>query len=164
MAARITIQATAAAGAMAVVALLSGCQQGGMSSPLMSTTNYGLHLIDEGDSAKLAYGEANSDNVGLMLECAKGSRTIEVSDVARGDGAKLNLKSGAARAEFKGKVVAGPGAAVVAATGAADAPVMRAFRDSGKMEVETAGRRYDVNATPGEQAEVKRFFAMCERV
>jgi hypothetical protein len=46
-------------------------------------SNYALFYMDEGPSVKLAYGAPNSDDVGMMMECAKGSRVISVSDVAR---------------------------------------------------------------------------------
>ncbi len=43
----------------------------------------GFFLSEEGGAAKLAYGVADSDDVGLMLECAKGSGTVQVSDQSR---------------------------------------------------------------------------------
>lgn len=161
MAIRKSTQVLAAATVVASVALLAACQQDGMNAGLSG--GYSLHLVDEGDYAKLAYGEANSDNVGLMLECAKGSRTVEISDVARGNDGRLRLQSGEARSEFGGAIVAGPGSNIVTATGAPDAPALRAFRDTGRIEVENGGRRYGVTATPAEQVDVKRFFAMCEQ-
>jgi hypothetical protein len=156
-------QILAAATVVACVALLAACQQDGMNAALSPNQGYSLHLVDEGDYAKLAYGQANSDDVGLMLECAKGSRNIEISDVARGSSGKLRLQSGQARSDFGGAIVPGPGANIVTATSAPDAPALRAFRDTGRIEVEHGGRRYGVTATPAEQVEVKRFFAMCEQ-
>jgi hypothetical protein len=152
----------AAATVVAGVALLAACQQDGMSAALSPSQSYSLHLVDEGDYAKLAYGQANSDNLGLMLECAKGSRNIEISDVARGSN-KLRLQSGQARSDFGGAIVPGPGADIVTARGAPDAPALRGFRDTGRIEVEHGRRRYGVTATPAEQVDVKRFFAMCEQ-
>ena len=163
MAIRKTTQVLAAATVVAGVALLAACQQDGMSAGLSASPGYSLHLVDEGDYAKLAYGQANSDNVGLMLECAKGSRSVEITDVARGNDGRLRLKSGEASSEFGGAIVPGPGANIVTATGKPDAPALRAFRDTGRIEVEHGGRRYGVTATPAEQVDVKRFFAMCEQ-
>lgn len=157
-------QGLVAAGVIiAGVAFLAACQQDGTHASLSTTEGYSLHLMDDGGSAKLAYGQANSDNVGLMLECAKGSRTVEISDVARSADGKLRLQSGQARSDFGGQIVPGPGANVVTATGKAEAPALRAFRDTGRIEVENAGHRYGVTATPAEQVDVKRFFAMCEQ-
>jgi hypothetical protein len=155
--------ALAAATVVAGLALLAACQQDGMSAGLSPMPGYGLHFMDEGGSAKLAYGQANSDNVGLMLECAKGSRTVEISDVARGTAAKLRLQSGQARSDFGGAIAPGPGANIITARGASEAPALRAFRDTGRIEVENGDRRYGVTATPAEQVDVKRFFAMCEQ-
>ena len=92
MAVKKSIQTAVAACAFAGLALLAACQQDGMSAGLSPTQGYSLHFVDEGDRAKLAYGQANSDNVGLMLECAKGSRNVEISDVARGNDGRLSLK------------------------------------------------------------------------
>ena len=156
-------QILAAATIVAGVALLAACQQDGMSAALTPNQGYSLHLVDEGDHAKLAYGQANSDDVGLMLECAKGSRSVEISDVARGNNGRLRLQSGEARSDFGGAIVPGPGANIVTATGKPDTPALRAFRDTGRIEVEHGGRRYGVTATPAEQVDVKRFFAMCEQ-
>jgi hypothetical protein len=160
---RKSTQVLAVASVVAGMAFLAACQQDGVSAGLSPTAGYGLHFMDEGDYAKLAYGQANSDDVGLMLECAKGSRSIEISDVARGSENRLRLQSGAARSDFGGEIVPGPGANIVTATGAPDAPALRAFRDTGRIEVEHGGRRYGVTATPAEQVDVKRFFAMCEQ-
>ena len=163
MAVKKSIQTAVAACSFAGLALLAACQQDGMNAGLSPTQGYSLHFVDEGDRAKLAYGQANSDNVGLMLECAKGSRNVEISDVARGSNGKLRLQSGQARSDFGGAIVPGPGANIVTASGSAQTPALRAFRDTGRIEVEHGGRRYGVTATPAEQVDVKRFFAMCEQ-
>lgn len=148
--------------ASACVTVLTACQQDGMRPQLTLTPGYGLHFIDEGDKAKLAYGMTNSDNVALMLECAKGSRNIEITDVARGDNRKLMLKSGATRSDFGGVIVPGP-SPVLTASGKVDTPALKAFRETGQIEVQTGDRRYGVTASGAEHAEVKRFFAVCER-
>lgn len=121
--------------------------------------NFGLFFLDEGPSAKLAYGQANSDNVGLMLQCAKGSRMVEVSDVVRTAPAPtLALASEGKRTEVK--VDAREGLAVGKAP--VSAPALSGFRKSGRMEVSYAGLRYAVAARPAEKASVERFFNACE--
>jgi hypothetical protein len=144
------------------IAALTACQQG-VSGPTTAMPGFGLHYIDEGQSAKLAYGQANSDNVGLMLECAKGSSRVEITDLARGDNRTLVLKSGKARSDFGASVAPGPGIPILQANGRVDTPALKAFRESGRIEVENGARRYGVSATPAEHADVKRFFAACER-
>ena len=83
-----TLHATKVLAMMALAAgglSLAGCMQDGAqraSAPTPQTTTpaFALYYMDEGASAKLAYGQANSDNVALMLQCAKGSRMVEVTD------------------------------------------------------------------------------------
>ena len=51
---------------------------------------FGLYFQDEGSDVKLAYGLANSDDIALMLECAKGTGEIQVTDVARDSDENIN--------------------------------------------------------------------------
>lgn len=149
---------------VAGLGIVAACQQsGGAVSAITPTPGFGLHYLDEGASAKLAYGQTNSDNVGLMLECAKGSKRIEISDLARGGNRKLVLKSGKARSDFGAEIAPGPGPQVLIANGRTDTPALAAFRETGRIEVENGARRYGVSATVAEHADVKRFFATCER-
>ena len=125
---------------------------------------FGFYYLDEGPSAKLAYGEANSDNVGLMLQCARGSRMVEVSDVVRSAPARtLTLVSAGQRSDLDAQVQPGEGQPLVVAHAPSAAPVLSAFRRSGRMEVSYAGLRYSVAAKPQEQPSVERFFSACER-
>ena len=128
-----------------------------------SGLSYGLYFLDEGASAKLAYGQANSDNVGLMLECAKGSGRVDVTDVVRSaPSPTLTLTSGSARSELKAAVEVGEGAPMLTASTRSDSAVLRGFRRSGTMEVAYAGLRYRMIASPKERDGVERFFSACE--
>jgi|GEM_PF-1751618 len=122
----------------------------------------GFFYLDDGATAKLAYGEANSDNVGLMMECAKGSRTVLVTDLVRSaPAATLTLISGGARADLPAAVEAGDGPAIVTASLRTDAPALTSFRKSGAMEVSYAGLRYAMKAAPAERERVEQFFGAC---
>ena len=158
----VLIGAGFAAGTLIVAACQQGLQPRDAAAGLMAEGGFGLHYVDTGGAAKLAYGKANSDNVGLMLECDKGSKVVEISDVAR-DGNALVLTSAGQRSEFGGEIASGPGAPVLMATAATDAPALKAFRDTGKVEVGAGGLRYDVNANAAERASVELFFNACER-
>lgn len=128
-----------------------------------SGLHYGLFFLDEGNSAKLAYGEANSDNVGMMLECAKGSRQVDVTDVVRSaPSPTLTLIAGGARADLKASVDPGEGAPLMTATTRSDSAVLKGFRKSGAMEVAYAGLKYRMVASPKERDGVERFFSACE--
>ena len=150
-----------AVGALAIAACQQVMQPRDAAAGLMAQ-GYGLHYVDTGDAAKLAYGKANSDNVGLMLECDKGARTLEISDIARGQD-KLVLRSNGQRSDFAGEIASGPGAPVLVATGVINAPALQAFRETGKVEVGDGAVRYNVRADRGERADVERFFSACER-
>lgn len=147
-------------------ALLAACTHEDRGGALQMATpvDFGFHYLDEGPSAKLAYGQANSDNVGLMLQCAKGSRTVEVSDIVRSTAAPtLTLASGSQRSNIAVEVQPGPGAAVAVGKTPVAAAALAGFRKSGRIEVSYAGARYAMAAKPQERANVERFFAACER-
>jgi hypothetical protein len=139
-------------------------QDGGRPAPTAQIPpGFGLFFQDEGGSAKLAYGEANSDNVGLMMECAKGSQLVQVSDLVRSSPAPLlTLVSGGRATQLKTEVEAGMGAPIYTASAPAAAPALAAFRRSGRMEVSYAGLRYGVAAKPNERMGVEKFFSACE--
>jgi len=149
--------------------VLMGCtHEGGPSGQAAIETSmpagHAFHYVDEGDTAKLAFGEADSDNVGLMLQCAKGSRTIEVSDLVRSSpSGTLTLASGGQRSELKVEVMPGPAAAMAVGTAPVSAPALAGFRKSGQIEVSYAGHRYAMAARPQEKTSVERFFSACER-
>jgi hypothetical protein len=150
---------------LAGAALLVGCTQDGRQEPIATSLapGFGLYYLDEGASAKLAYGQANSDNVGLMLQCAKGSRLVEVSDTVRSAPAPtLVLASDGRTSALKAEVQSGEGSPMVLARAPAASPALAGFRRSGRIEVSYAGLRYGVAAKPQERADVERFFAACE--
>ena len=153
-------------GLLTGAAFLAACTQDGRQAGYATNlpAGFGLFYLDEGPSAKLAYGQANSDNVGLMLQCQKGSRMVEVSDSVRSSSAPtLTLTSAGKSAALKAEVMSGDGPAVVTAKAPSASPVLTGFRQSGKIEVSYAGLRYGVVAKPNEKASVERFFSACER-
>ncbi len=166
--ARRAIKALAVAGLAAggFLALASCTQDGGRqiaATPQSTTPGFGLFYLDEGASAKLAYGQANSDDVDLMLQCTKGSRMVEVTDLVRGPGpAVLTLMSSGARAVLKARTEGGDGSMLLIADTRLDAPPLTAFRRSGRLEVSQAGLRHGLVARPDERPGVERFFAACE--
>ncbi len=145
---------------------ISACMQGGSKQASFETKTvpgYGLFYMDEGASAKLAYGQANSDNVGLMLQCQKGSRLIDVTDAVRATPSPtLTLVSSGVQTTLKTETQSFEGATLlVAHTRSTEAP-LQAFRRSGRMQVAYAGTQYGVVATADERAGVEQFFSACE--
>jgi hypothetical protein len=148
-------------------ALVAACSHDDRGTALNTAmpADFGFHFLDEGPSAKLAFGQANSDNVGLMLQCAKGSRTVEVSDIIRTTSAPtLMLASGGQQSNIAVETQPGPGAALAVGTAPSGSGALAGFRRSGQIEVSYAGARYAMTAKPQERADVERFFAACDRV
>ena len=146
--------------------ILLGCTSNSGQTPFEPTSaaGFGFHFLDEGESAKLAYGQANSDNVGLMLQCMKGSRQVEVSDIVRSSPAStLTIASQGQSAQLKTEIQPGPSAAIAVARASAASPALQGFRRSGQLEVSYAGLKYAMAAKPEEKASAERFFSMCER-
>jgi hypothetical protein len=151
---------------LAGAALAGGCTQDGRQDQISTALGpgFGLFYLDEGPSAKLAYGQANSDNVGLMLQCAKGSGMVDVSDAVRSSPAPtLTLASAGHSAALRAEIQSGEGSPIVLVHAASASPVLAGFRQSGRIEVSYAGLRYGVAAKPQERVGVERFFAACER-
>ena len=150
-----------AAGACAA---LGGCfTDSGPSTPALAG-GFGLHFQDEGPDVKLAYGIADSDDVALMLECAKGSGEVQVTDVAR-DSARpmLVLASNDGVSALAASLQLNPEgpAPLLSAETSVDSPALASFRHSGVIAVRNGDFRYGIRATDGERAEVGRFFAAC---
>ncbi len=124
---------------------------------------FGLYFNQDAQGANLAYGEANSDNVGLMLQCDKGSGQVRLTDVAATQPAdRLILASGAQRLDVPVRLSQDEsGAALAEASIPASDPVMQGFRRSGVMAVKLGASRYGVKARAGEQGAVNQFFAVC---
>jgi hypothetical protein len=142
-----------------------GCSHQDEQAAVQTTlpVTYGFHFLDEGENAKLAYGQANSDDVALMLQCAKGSSRVEVSDVIRSAPAPtLTLNAGGAKSDVKVEVQPGPGVSIAVGEAPLAAPALKAFRRSGAVQVSYAGLSYAVSAKPQEQRSVERFFSVCE--
>ena len=124
---------------------------------------FGLFFNDNGETASLAYGEANSDNVALLLECAKGSGRVQVSDLARTEASpRLVLASGRKASELAARVEAtdgGPAILVADAPLAADS--LQGFRKTGRLTVGQGSDRYGVSAKGPEREDIDLFFTAC---
>ncbi|WP_395674604.1 hypothetical protein [Phenylobacterium sp.] len=136
---------------------LSACahQQTPAAMPGMAWT---LHEI-EGEGAKLAFGQPQSDNVLLMLSCAPGSGEVRVSAHSAASAPRLELASGGRRATYPAQAGPGLGEALLieASTRAAD-PVLQRFADNGELSVAIAGQR---TVVPGDKAKARDFLTRC---
>ena len=150
-----------ALGAAGACIALGGCFTG--SEPRLAD-GFGLHFQDEGSDVKLAYGLADSDDVALMLQCAKGAGMVQVTDVAR-DSARpvLVLASNDGISVLTASLQPNPEgvAPLLAAETSVDSPALAAFRRTGRISVRNGDFRYGIMSTGSERAEVGRFFAAC---
>ena len=151
--------AMAAAGAASV--LLAGCN----GQTPWTVAHIGLYFNQDDQAANLAYGEPNSDDVGLMLQCAKGSHEVELTDIAPASSdASLVLASGAQRTVIPAKLsIDDSGAPLAQASLPVSSPVLQDFRRSGAMAVSLGRSRYGLQARREEKAAVSDFFSACER-
>lgn len=146
------------------VGVLAACGYDDQRAALKAAPGYGLYYNDAGPTASLAYGQANSDNVALMLECAKGSGRVQVSDVARsGPAPRFELLSDGDRTQLPTRIEASEGPAVLVADAAISVPALDGFRRTGRIDVAYGDVRYGVSADRNEQGRVKQFFAVCQR-
>lgn len=125
-------------------------------------------MVNEEGKAKLAYGAANSDDVRLMLTCAKGSgkltvtRTIATEEV--GATPILTLGSGSARGRWLAKSAAAAdqaGRVQLTVDMTTTEPAIDAFERNGWVTAINAdGKTVGMAPQPGDTA-VRRFFDYC---
>ncbi len=143
--------------------ILAGC---GYQRPTVALgPNLGLYFHQDAATVTLAYGPPNSDAAGLVLQCAKGSRQVDVSDMARKASAgPLSLSSGHSRSDLKTRIeTEETGQPTLWSRTTVDDPALVGFRRTGKIGVAFADWRYGLNASPAERTSVERFFTACER-
>lgn len=169
-----TSAAIAAAGGslLLLAGVLAGCMQQHTAPVATGPTlvpGYGLFFNDDGDSASLAWGRANSDDVQLMFQCRKGSRSVEITNVAheadKDRQAMMVLTSGQMQSPLPASAQANEEGEGVLATAHAPTslPALDLFRRTGVISVKYAGRQHGLSASAREKPAVARFFGACER-
>lgn len=149
---------------VAGVGTLAACGYDSQKAALNAAPGFGLYYNDAGQTASLAYGQPNSDNVALMLECAKGSGRVQVSDAARtGPVPQIVLASSGMKSTLAARMEASEGPPVLVADAGTASPALAAFRRTGRIDVAYGDVRYGVSADRAEQGRVAKFFAACER-
>ena len=117
------------------------------------------------DGPKLAYGAPNSDAVRLMIYCRPTEPRVrlEATTPAATAPARLTVTSTGATAALPAASDANPmgGGRLVSAQAATTAPVLTAFRNTGRLTVAAGGEPMTMNAGPAERAAVQSFFAAC---
>ena len=112
---------------------------------------------------RLVYGTPQSDDAPLMLHCAPRSGRIRLSQHGLRPGDGISLASGRERTVVHGESEPDElnGGVIVSAEIDARAPVLAAFRTSGQLVVDEAGRATRFYAAPLERGLIEQFFARC---
>ena len=156
------MQVLLAFGALAGVAALAACSH--EQAHLSLNPDYGLFYNDQGESVALAYGLPNSDDVALMLQCAKGSARVELTDTAR-DAAvtAIVLTADGRRTSVPVRTEASEAGESKLLTGQLplSAPALQGFRKSGLIEVASGRSRYAITVAQAQRPGVERFFKVC---
>ena len=154
-----TLLACAAAVGLAALAACSHEQ-----ASLGLNPDYRFGYDDKGETAALAYGRPNSDELALMLECPKGSGKVELSDTVFDQKTKaIELVSDGRKTTVpvQAEATEGPADQILMGHLSSSAPALQALRRSGVLRVANGGKRYTITVAPEQRAGVERFFKEC---
>lgn len=124
------------------------------------TWNYAVY----GEEAKLAYGQPNSDLVGVMLTCQRGAGAVMVSGDVPANKPVLVLASGDSKLSLAGVAEPDPysGGLFMQASAPARDPALRRFAQTGDLRLVRALGDTKMNASAAAKGDIRRFFAHCE--
>ena len=119
----------------------------------------------EGEGAKLAYGQPQSDNVLIMMTCQPKSGQVLVSMTAPmdapSDAIQLSSASQNSRLAADATPGMGEGAAYVEAKAPVTDPALASFEATGDLSVVANGRKAPMPVRGPERRAVSDFFASC---
>lgn len=147
---------------LGISCLLASCaHQGQGSRPGMA---WSLNHA-EGEGAKLAYGQPQSDNVLIMMTCQPRSGQVLVSMTAPADAPTnaIHLASKGHNSRLAAETAPGmgEGAAYVEAKAPVTDPALASFAATGDLAVVANGRRAAMPVSGAERGAVNGFFAAC---
>ncbi len=142
--------------------LLTACTHGGYGAVDLG---WSLHYAD-GEGAKLAYGQPDSDNVLLMMTCQPKSGRVLVSltapDGVGVEAIEIASKGHSSRLPGASAPAMTEGASLIEAIAPADDPALRSFARTGDLAVVENGRLARMPVRQAERATVAGFFAECQ--
>lgn len=122
------------------------------------------NLYVNGDEAKLAYGQPNSDLVGIMMACNRGDQAVTVSGDVDPAKPQLVLASGEKSVALSGPASSDPfggGLYMEARASTHDAAIAR-FARTGDLTVRQGQGAVEMRASDKARGDIQRFFAHCE--
>ena len=141
--------------------LLTACTHGGYGAVDLG---WSLHHA-EGEGAKLAYGQPDSDNVLLMMTCQPRSGQVLVSltapDTVGVEAIEISSKGHSSRLPGASAPAMIEGASWVEAMAPATDPALQSFARTGDIAVMENGRAARMPVRQAERATVADFFAEC---
>jgi hypothetical protein len=146
----------------AILSLIASCSLAAcahQTPEAMPGMGWSLNHVD-GEGAKLAFGQPQSDNVLLMMSCQPNSGQVLVSANAPTKVRPvLELSSRGQHARYMGAIgpAVGEGTVIEAQARASD-PVLASFAETGDLAVTVGGQR---TAVPGDRAKVREFLTSC---
>lgn len=147
---------------LGISCLLAACTHGGGYGAM--DLGWSLHHA-EGEGAKLAYGQPDSDNVLLMMTCQPRSGQVLVSMTAPAGSApaSIELTSSGRSSRLPGATAPAmaEGASLVEAMAPANDPALQNFARTGDIAVVENGRPAQMPVRRAERAAVSDFFAQC---
>lgn len=122
------------------------------------------NLTVHGDEAKLAYGQPNSDLVGVMMTCQRGDGAVTVSGEVPASKPVMILASGKRRLSLSGPAENDPysGGNFMEARAPLHNAALDNFAETGDLAMVTDGRSTDMHASVKARGDIQRFFAHCE--
>lgn len=158
--------------ALAVLALTaSACAIAPLDAPPTASSGSPVPVEDhdwffhaEEDTARLAYGLAESDDLRLGLDCIRSSGRLSLTGMAP-DAAKpeFHIESGGETARFPAEAEPSQvsDGVFLSAEAPADAPVFQRFRRVGWLALWQDGVRQAYAPHPESAPNIERFFAFC---
>jgi hypothetical protein len=150
----------ALAGCAGAPPVRDGTLSSGSPAPV---AGYDWLLSDDGTEARLAYGQAASDDVQLALSCVPASGRLTLSRSAPDGITEIHLESGGETERFA--AASEPSGihdgAFLTASATTGAPVFQRFRSVGWMAVLEGDHRTPLVAQPASAPDIARFFVLC---
>lgn len=127
-----------------------------------SAVAWNLHVA--GDQAKLAYGQPNSDLVGLMLTCERGSGQVVVAGDVSADRPVLVLASGRKTLKLQGQAEPDPytGGLWMEAAAPTGEDTFARFQRTGDLKIKQRIGAMNMSASESSKRDIRRFFAHCQ--
>lgn len=114
-----------------------------------------------GEGPKLTWGAPGSDDLQLLMVCTPGLGTVTIRDLWH-EGSDFTMRSMEITADLEGKEVrADSGESWAEADVSPDAPVLAAFRDTGRLILISGQSDLRIEAGVAEKAKIAAFLKAC---